>query len=1615
MNKLLKKLICIILCIILITPSISIQTVKAATLTANLNRHLSVSTIGDIPINNVSGAQEDQATLIWNIGGVNVGYFEVAYPLDNGNNEIVFKVFKENPNRARIEYEYRRGTQFIGINSFMVHSDNGSGFENFISFRDYDRNTADLSVGSTISNGTEIPMFVVSPGTGFSFMYENANVHFLWEQQTDNIVLTTNRINAGNIYPFTLKDGPNFEIAQLGEGSTVNVLPGLNQNTMDIIPFANNKISSFSHNNDVINMLDDPTIDPPGSPQRSLEFHFDMPLYWNSETTSFSALTMDNPDITEFPVILNLGNSIEVSIPNILVPDGPIPDVTIRPTDGTVSVIAEKENDRIKLDLLDLEAGTIYNPTTFVLTSGGMTTRTTNLPFGSVFTFIEYEVIIQDGSYVIRADPFTNHDGFYMLKEGFVNQNSLSPSVIQESNGTNPLFFPLTITSENEFIRDFEIYFSPGENFANNDTTGTVFSQRLRYAATRGDINIGTPSGFNIISHNLRPTEDSINGDTAFLDMRLRWIIGSLNTINALVDANAGTLTLNYDINNALVPNSSTENFANVLITITRDDTVSQGALRVSFTDDEGKVVPGQEGFLQSVHDPLTNLTSYEVVVDLTVDAARIGTVNTSLVDFIYPNIYFINIQPVRQNGEEINVSASVQRSITLNDISMLSVPAPQNILAHDPVTTDVSNGFERDEVSFRLNFDLAGSRIREFINSLPISEVREIDVDILTNIYISQNEDFMRDIFNNLDYPERLSSSAIVPYNDNYGEMLFFSDINNNTGMSINGFRSPLDALRNSDVVAITDLTLSDIDKELIINNGSPTFHEYILDGLDKNQQYFIYLDTVVLMYDENGELITQQASNLSALESILTRGDIEIPDIEDKIPPAPNLNINRDNLNEAEIYWDPIAQLTDDDIIEYEIIRLEGSQMDDRFLNDRANLEVFWNDFLNYSDKIAFRTDNLTLLEFDGNNLFPADESRYEYSITNTINFTDRTTLPNRIYFYYVRTVSINENNEIYSVWSNISFTTSPVQGPINLIALTNRDDYNPLNEIIISFDAPISDLSQLGSEYSLQYQLREGDNSWGEFVTMNPQDLIDSSTPSSLNGYLNFIYKITGLRSSSIYRIRVRIITSNGDASAFSNEIQIRTEHDQDDFDNQDDFDSWLDYLKNELMKLLRDPYWIGNNIRTSNNSFRGQHIVYRPSMFDQVMSETIGNLIDLVSPTDDLVSYYLPATIVREANQNNKGFRISYENMDVILPPNTINLDSNLVVRDISQDRRYTDYFIQITLDFRTITGEVEGNEPLTKELTLDIIGLATVENINRWDNNMLENAIEKILSTLDDSYLSDDIRDLIDNEISNEEMVREMFSIVQDVRRLISNDIVRNLNAISRDRGSIDTLDSRGIIAVRNINNRTSVNAFFKQNNLWMPQEVVDFGSSSRAIYISRTGIYIFTGNELIILGIESVTSGNRIISFVARYGLDDFFGRGDAFNLNAAATRSMVINSIARIAGAPRTENAIRWLNSNKNMQVSSRDMNGNITTEEAIYLVMKLYEVTTNTRINTVRITNYTALNQLNIVTPAYRQYIMAAYQLGFYNDTNIQPQWPITIQQVLELLATLDEKVGL
>ncbi|MBS5793514.1 MAG: fibronectin type III domain-containing protein [Clostridiales bacterium] len=1587
-------------------------------------------TLNDILEEVERDANSDEVLLVWDIDKINgtlndTGTYTLKYPIAD-NKSIEFEI-KRKTNKSEIIYKVNGKSEVNNNKSLSIYSDSKNTYvaANKQNFPD----TEKFKLSKVYKNGgASMVSFEIGKNGGAAFKYDNNTIKFLWKD--GKMYFATNAMSRGNIYPFTLE----YDINGAKAKETKNIFLGIDTNDGFIVkPYANADNNNPTGKPVIDQTAGRPITEYPGGDEVGVIITFNTPKEWNDGKKSYEFITPKTPN-TDTEVIFNLGHidankKLDVTIENIYDNNSKIKINGVEVNNDKAEYKYSNNNGTLKLK--KLESSTIYDNIFIsaerVKDPNYFETIPATLPTGKIYTYPAYKIVaLGDAEFYLEIEPFKGYNGVYIVSQG-VQQGTLTKwSTSEDKTGGESkilISVPLDMISKQSkyFKVDFELNLPDG-----NKSNLKFTSQILNYKPDERDIRLATPKNLKIINANIiKKDEEKEN-----LYLTLKWDIDNEDVLSSLIKQDDGkTFSVDYLFYRAEKPSDLDKEasdgndflgvklgFNNGVIGSIKDNITYE--LPDKYKGNNISIIDGStKTFISERTEVIGNKKKniLEANVTFKIPVSSKEDVNKEILQ--YPNTYFLatkgeySITPKNGKKTEYETNLSLPVTLTLDGIEKIQVPVPQNLRVLEGSVTNEKFSIDYDTLKYQKEKDLLYA-----YNEIMLKTIgRELQGDsIKYDFYITQNKDLFDQLVEyskDIDIPEGIKSKINKYDNkENMTEEGINVDIKNSQGAKGN----LLDTLRSKGIVQV-----SSIDQKMDISKQKINFK-----GLDENETYYVVGRTNVTPYEGKDKLNDKiDFSKFTKLVTATTKKDGDNPEENEKVPPAPTKFIAKDiTLNSVNLIWDRVKDNLPEgqepkSSLEYQFIKTRGEQLPDSFLKSKDSYEKTWESLSNVKDKEGLRTNKDKLYEFDKEaKQFSAEEAskeRYEYINWEGAegNILDKTLSPNQIYFYYIRTVRVSDKgDEAYSVWVPLTFTTKNTTGPTNL-RVEPKAEYDQKSEVVISFDIPKMDTSLIGTEYDLQYSIKQDLGDWSEDKTM-PKDKL-SFKENDDGKTIKVVYKITGLKSGTMYTIRVRMLNKPLDApSMYSNEVEHRTDSDNTENDYDQDIENWENNFKGLIEDLKNQPYWFSKD--TSSSTI----VYYRPQYFDKIIATTNNSIIELASGKGgSYKEYYLPASAVISAFDENKGFKISYNGADVIFSAKTINPYDNDVIKKMAEEidskgGNVEDYFIKLSVDFKNNKYIIDGSDSLSPSalITLSVVG--TKDTIATLDQNML-NYIEELLKTKEFSKdVKNKIKNLIKNKTDNKIMVQEIGKIVDSFKSKFGDELAKDLNSLSRKTSHIQYLTG-DIIFIYTLPTDISIGGYKKSQGNWISVDVKDY-LGKKAIYTKEIGEYIFAGKKLVINGAGNLPNGNQITNIVVKYGLDDFLGKDGNINLRAPMTRRTTIGSLARIAGASKMQDPIEFFKT-KNIVLSTRNMDNNITSEEAVYLIMKTYEMRSGTKLETVKIRNYNLTSDIKNINKNYKKPIQVAFETGIYNNSNMNAKGTISVQEFLQSLVNMSTMLGI
>ncbi len=823
-----------------------------------------------------------------------------------------------------------------------------------------------------------------------------------------------------------------------------------------------------------------------------------------------------------------------------------------------------------------------------------------------------------------------------------------------------------------------------------------------------------------------------------------------------------------------------------------------------------------------------------------------------------------------------------------------------------------------------------------------------------------------------------------------------------------------------------------------LKITTSDPGF---IIKNLDPNTVYDFIMRTKINVKNKDASLEnTPRYSEFSDHKTFTPSTAPKDPDDSERVIPTPEKLAKQEiKSTSIQLAWEkPTFTVKAGEALGFEMLRIPGKRLEEQDYGKQKSIgDILALQAEKYPNIKGWRAKEKELFILPANTLAGTD---YLYKIEHIVDnlnkaeFTNRDITPNTIYYYYVRTVVIKGNEAAArSAWQAIAVTTSPVEAPTNLAEERTGYSKNGKKETIISFDSSILK-EDVPNKYQFYIAVKgEKDQDYwpareerGEVIdtTKYRADIVTPNVQDQ-NKPNKYIYRISHLEAGKKYSIKIAVwdktkgkLQGEYPQSGFSNKIDIRTEFDQDEYDRDILYDEYKDYFKKKAELLKNTPYW------TAEDSTRQFIAKYRGEQGSGDLKALGGSSYPLSQSSSNRFIYYIPAEMFNVANNSNIALGIKKDNMEITLRPHTIDPEGTEEIRSILREIQkrngsIKDYFVVVTADFSQLWGRVNGEEVASRQIRLEMAVRGSKKTEKDLDQDLLkqfDQVVNAVMRSELENKLTTQLKlsKVIDNQKLNE--------IVEDALVIVKKQYAQKVSEILVSQ----ILDARIMVSVQVPIQLTigqmetgEYQAYHKQTNVWEVSEStpVVVSNGGIGIEIRKLGTYVFTKRLIQLPGIDKVPNSAKIKDIFMKYGLTEFFGSGSDFKIENPVTRAMWIGTTAKILGAPKADDYFKYLRSRGFTDISSARMFSSITTEEAIYMSMKLYEAKTNTNLRTLQIRNFNAVQDSSKVKQEYRQGVLAAVDLRLIEtdeDRNINPTATMKIGKALEMLVKMLMKAG-
>jgi hypothetical protein len=504
----------------------------------------------------------------------------------------------------------------------------------------------------------------------------------------------------------------------------------------------------------------------------------------------------------------------------------------------------------------------------------------------------------------------------------------------------------------------------------------------------------------------------------------------------------------------------------------------------------------------------------------------------------------------------------------------------------------------------------------------------------------------------------------------------------------------------------------------------------------------------------------------------------------------------------------------------------------------------------------------------------------------------------------------------------------------------------------------------------------------------------------------------YKVTDLEPNMDYAFRVRLLDPNGQPSLWSNVAYHRTDFRQDIYDREYAANSWINFIRNNLWDEMDKNYWqLTNNL-----------LLYRNSRVSGIMASTADSQIYIYAePSNtgaDRLDILLPVNLIEAANRSNRSLIIRNGSLETVIPPNAITEAMNGVAEARQRIRQGEpeDYYVMFSINYTPLNrNPVDGNDVAERQVEIRAQAMTSLQTAKDLDDAILAYVTERLNS----EEFFEDVRRLVmsmvEQNISNDEIARHIYGLIEIKRSELMEEARKMYVAAANMSFAINSFARPVLHAVLTENPADIITGYIAYTGNFAPVQTAIY-KTGRSVSLAGPGSVLFTVFNAVtsIDGlVDSVLYPGDMATVIAKYNLVDFTGRTNS-ELNNSATLSAAMNIVARISGAESGSDGIAFMRSN-GYTITGRTGSSALAAQEAVYLVMALYEMRLNVSVNSMTIRNQAATAGIQGIDQRYLPSVRAAFELGILTDADWSPREIITMMDFLNMLSRLHARLPL
>ena len=1034
----------------------------------------------------------------------------------------------------------------------------------------------------------------------------------------------------------------------------------------------------------------------------------------------------------------------------------------------------------------------------------------------------------------------------------------------------------------------------------------------------------------------------------------------------------------------------------------------------------------------------------------ITYDSAGNYTVTANEAEVLFPGVNYVRMQTVTIiDGIVERSDPSLPASLSL-DMDIEEVPIVES-LDYEPLEgspVDQDTGIAPRDAGIYLEWVGVDDDTYEERMLDPLGQ----DItDVYYTVYIAENDVDMSVIDHENPDPDDYvpmwdTGSDPVYFSDNlrFGEDTTTTNIDFDYYVNIEtSSRDFIDDLRDGKILYFNM-------QDHRYNPGEPyngSSYRNQLIGLDVNRNYNIRIVTNFIVESETESRYSEASEILSALVPKLPDG-VE----EEESPVAPeNFTVSPDDeasSNNAILSWTaPVELVFDDDNAAFEILAIEDRALSEDLDDKGLKLtEILWDEELDgvvtegwrlyqhdgtiylrkytLSDQDTDNDGNLDIIETD---LAFGDVENGDLGERDTLTLTyrviDDENAPNRVNYYYVRSVVMNDeapgsNN---SVWIAGALTTAQVSKPINLAIDYDTFTYDAKDELILRFDVPFTDVDLIPDTYGVDIQVKGEDDSTYEEVAYGNTLLTTPSSEADAapTGYTRVFYRITDLEPGKSYNLKVRIQdktqpqegppgeTPDWPYSQFSDTISTRTEFDQTSYDKDNKYREYLEYYREKAEELKLEPYFI---LEEDSDELM---VKYREDYAEGLVQRYTNREFLLYSTDKETTTYYIPSGMLDSANDLSVTLVVETMGHEVSLRPDTLGpriteeIDDVLELID-SYDEDAEDYYIEIIVEVEEYDDDINGEDPSSYRIDVDLAVLES-EVLDEELDTALVTELDSVIADREDDVI-DDLEDELEGGIDDDELLDIVLDVLEDVRDDFVQEAEDIFDDYIDDTEDVDVVEQSIAIGISPDEPSNYQYVYTYDNGYWRFTESTYL---NQRYYVESRELnpYITVSSDLSSSALKD-NYGQVGVEVINTYNLNSIFSDSQMENPTRLLVKDQWFEAVAYLTGAESSEDHVDYLE-DLGISLNTGGLSTVLRYDEALVVYAEAYAYIHELSLDSVFITDYLMIEDIDEVQEDYRDTLLKAANAGIIETQGgfIDPDHSLTMEDTMNLLISLHQ----